>query len=659
VRRFLVSVVALGAVVLSATDPVRSAESTSAVAAWGLNGNGQVGDGTSGNARVNAVTVNGLTDVAAVAGGYLHSLALKRDGTVWAWGDNSFGQLGNGTTMPSLVPVKVSSLTNVTAVAANSHFSFALRSDGTLWSWGANYFGQLGDGTGEQRTLPVRVVGLTSVRSVAAGWQHALAVENDGSVWAWGWNYYGQLGNGTTSPFSFGSPTPARVQGIQGTVSVADGYGHSLALDASGNVWAWGANDQGQLGDGSGADHTLPVQVSSLSGVSTISSKYFHSYALKATDGTVWSWGSNFAGQLGDGSFVTRTQPVRVVGLTGVRSVAAGASHGLALMQDGTVRSWGQNSWGQLGDGTFVDRTGPVSVAGLTNVSTIAAGFGHSLATFNMTPADSTPPTITAPANITTATDPGQCTAVVSFAFSANDDSGSVSVTSAPPSGSSFPKGTTLVTGTATDPSGNSSTASFSITVNDVEPPAIAAPANISVVAAGATGTVVPDPGSPTFSDNCPGASATVSGTPVGNLFPIGVTTLTWTAVDASGNSAAATQTVTVSYNVCLLYDPTKAAMLGSTVPIRLQLCTLSGSNLSTPSLIPHATTVIMTGPATSVVADDAGNANPDSDFRYDVTLGGTGGYVYNLSTKGLSSGSWRISFTVGGQAYGAPFQVK
>ena len=126
-RRFLVSVVALGAVVLSATDPVRSAESTSAVAAWGLNGNGQVGDGTSGNARVNAVTVNGLTDVAAVAGGYLHSLALKRDGTVWAWGDNSFGQLGNGTTMPSLVPVKVSSLTNVTAVAANSHFSFALR----------------------------------------------------------------------------------------------------------------------------------------------------------------------------------------------------------------------------------------------------------------------------------------------------------------------------------------------------------------------------------------------------------------------------------------------------------------------------------------------------------------------------------------------------
>jgi len=295
----------------------------------------------------------------------------------------------------------------------------------------------------------------------------------------------------------------------------------------------------------------------------------------------------------------------------------------------------------------------------ITYVATDASG-NMASATQTVRVQDHEPPTITAPANITKSTDPAQCAAVVNYpAFGATDNSGFVSVTSSPPSGSAFPRGVTTVTGTAIDPSGNTSSASFTLTVNDTEPPKITAPANITVLAAGASGTVISALGTPTFSDNCPGATAAVGGLPAGNLFPIGITTLTWTATDASGNTATATQTVTVRYNVCLLYDPAKAAQLGSTIPIKLQLCTASGANLSSGSIVPHAATLVLAGSAGSPVPNDSGNANPGGDFRFDPTLGGTGGYIYDLSTKGLSSGSWKMLFTVNGQTYEGPFQIK
>jgi len=273
---------------------------------------------------------------------------------------------------------------------------------------------------------------------------------------------------------------------------------------------------------------------------------------------------------------------------------------------------------------------------------------------------DQTPPTITAPANVAAGTALGTCGASPALGTAvATDNLGVVTVTNNAPA--VFALGTTNVTWTATDPAGHSATATQTVTVNDVERPSISAPASITATATSAAGVVI-DPASlgvPATADNCPGLVATtLSGVPAGNVFPIGSTALTWTATDARGNARTATQTVSVTYGVCLLYDATRAARLGSTVPIKLQLCA-GGTNLSSASLVPNATTLTKIGTSTAPVAEDSGNANPDHNFRYDPTLGGTGGYIYNLSTVGLSSGAWLMNFTVNGQTYSVPFQLR
>ena len=274
---------------------------------------------------------------------------------------------------------------------------------------------------------------------------------------------------------------------------------------------------------------------------------------------------------------------------------------------------------------------------------------------------DTTPPTITAPPDVTISTIRGSCIASPALGTPiAADNLGTVSVTNDAPS--SFPKGTTTVLWTATDPAGHTATAAQHVTVNDTEAPSIVPPANVRATATGPGGVFIATSaiGTAAVADNCPGTVTTsVRGIPAGNVFPLGVTVLTWTATDASLNATTATQTVTVAYNLCLLYDPTRAVKLGSTIPIKLQLCAADGTNMSSASAVPHATTLVRTGTATTSVADDSGNANPDSDFRYDATLGGTGGYIYNLSTKNLTAGAWQMQFTLNGVTYGAAFQVK
>jgi hypothetical protein len=287
------------------------------------------------------------------------------------------------------------------------------------------------------------------------------------------------------------------------------------------------------------------------------------------------------------------------------------------------------------------------------------AGNGLSFAgTVNI---DTTPPSIVAPPNVVTGTAAGACAASPALGTAvATDNLGSVSVSVATPA--SFPKGSTNVTWTATDPAGHTAHATQTVTVNDTEPPMVVAPPAVTVTTTSASGAVIATSalGSAIASDNCAGATvAVVSGIPAGNVFPIGTSTLTWTATDASGNIGSATQRVTVAHNICLLYDPARAAKLGSTIPIKFQLCAAGGTNLSSASLVPHATQIVRTGSATSTLAEDSGNANADSDFRYDTTLGGTGGYIYNLSTNGLASGSWELLFTVNGQIHSVPFQVK
>jgi alpha-tubulin suppressor-like RCC1 family protein len=193
--------------------------------------------------------VSGLTNIVAVAAGTEFSLALDGSGAVWAWGTNAHGELGDGTTTNRLTPVRVSGLTNVVAVSAggaSGDHALALKADGTVWAWGGNGSGQLGDGTTTERHAPVPVVGLAAVVAVAAGGSHSLALRADGTVWAWGLNGSGQLGTNSTAS----SPTPVQVAGLTGATALAAGAYQSLAATPDATVWAWGSDGFGQLGDG-------------------------------------------------------------------------------------------------------------------------------------------------------------------------------------------------------------------------------------------------------------------------------------------------------------------------------------------------------------------------------------------------------------------------
>ena len=384
-----------------------AAAAAGTVEAWGSNSDGQLGNGSTGGSSDTPGQVSSLTDIKDVAAGGRHSLTLKNDGTVLAWGANYFGQLGNGSTGGSSnTPGQVSNLTDVKAIAISGPHSLALKNDGTVWAWGYNYYGQLGDGNSgiDPNTnadfvsnTPVQASGLTDVKAIAAGEGFSLALKNDGTVWAWGNNFFGQLGDGNSGidPDSdtgdaVVSDTPVQVKGENGVgfltnvKAIAAGGGHSLALKNGGTVRAWGKNFFGQLGDGSNTDRKLPVTVTTpkgvpFKGVSAIAAGANHSLALK-TNGTMRAWGFNGEGQLGDKSKTDRNVPlpVRTPGgsvFSGVEAIAGGETHSLALKTDGTVRAWGNNSNGELGDGNApTDRTTPVPVSGLTNVEAIARG---------------------------------------------------------------------------------------------------------------------------------------------------------------------------------------------------------------------------------------------------------------------------------------------
>jgi len=245
-------------------------------------------------------------------------------------------------------------------LAAGSGHSLALDADGTLWAWGYNPMGQLGDGTLRNRSLPVKVVGLDRVKSVVAGPLHTLALREDGTVWSWGDNMRAQLGRPITPFFDL---VPVRVPGLTGVVALSAHWEYSLALREDGTVWAWGSNASGQLGrpESYGANPT-PEQVAGLTGVVALSAGESHVLALRE-DGTVWSWGSNFFGELGRTTgFISDFTPAPVPGLERVAGLAASGGFSLALREDGTVWSWGHNFSGQLGDGTTSGRHTPRQV---------------------------------------------------------------------------------------------------------------------------------------------------------------------------------------------------------------------------------------------------------------------------------------------------------
>jgi alpha-tubulin suppressor-like RCC1 family protein len=302
------------------------------------------------------------------------SLAIKADGSLWAWGRNDYGQLGDGTTSDRSTPVRVGADKDWMLVAGGLNHSLAIKADGSLWAWGRNDYGQLGDGSTVQRTAPVRAGAANGWVAVDAGYYHCLAIKADGSLWAWGRNNEGQLGDGTTSDRS----TPVRVGTANDWVSVAAGANHSLAVKADGSLWAWGDNSEGQLGDGTTSDRSSPTRVGTANDWVAIEAGYVHSLAIKA-DGSLWAWGSNDFGQVGDGTIVDRHEPVRVQTRSDWVRVTGGANWTYAIASDGSMWAWGRNIYGPFGDGTTNDRSSPGRVGTGSDWVAVAAKGGHIL----------------------------------------------------------------------------------------------------------------------------------------------------------------------------------------------------------------------------------------------------------------------------------------
>ena len=358
------------------------------VAAWGSNSYGQLGDGTTlprlQPTLIDASGVLADKTVVAVAEGYLHSLALCADGTLAAWGYNLFGQLGNGSAVPSSVPVAVDRTgalagKTIVAIAAGPFHNLALCSDGTVVAWGNNNYGQLGDGTTVTRRVPVRVspVGALAgkqVVAVAAAAYSSFALCDDGTVVAWGYNDEGELGIGTsiTSLLPVMVSTSGALSGKRVT-SLAAGQYHTLALCIDGTLVSWGYNNRGQLGNNSTTSSSQPVAIGSfgvLAGKTPvgISAGAYHSL-VRCADGTVAAWGANNLGQLGAAGAAPSAVPV-AVSLAAANQIAAGGSHSVALGADGTLFAWGDNADGQLGDNSTTSRAAPAAV----DFSAVAAG---------------------------------------------------------------------------------------------------------------------------------------------------------------------------------------------------------------------------------------------------------------------------------------------
>ena len=323
----------------------------------------------------------GSTTPIAVDAGWSHTLAVDAGGLVWAWGSNGSGLLGDGVNQNRSRPVIVPGVAQIEQVSAAEFHSLARDRMGGVWAWGNNDNGQIGDGTQETRNVPVRSSGLPDAAiGIVGGWYRSFAVLRNGELWAWGNNDSGTLGDGTQND----AYRPVRVLGLTNVVAVSAGKEHTLALLKTGEVWAWGRNSNGSLGftDPGISDsvESMPRRVSSASGAVAMAAGWAHSLVL-LQDGTVAAWGRNNMGQLGDGTLTDRSTPVQVSGLSNVKAIAAGAEYSLALKGDGSVWAWGHNFFGQLGRGARSDtsRT-PVRVDGLQNVAAISAGVWHAAA---------------------------------------------------------------------------------------------------------------------------------------------------------------------------------------------------------------------------------------------------------------------------------------
>jgi alpha-tubulin suppressor-like RCC1 family protein len=383
-----------GQTIMSASHASYIIDSNGGLWAWGSNERGQIGDGTQtilefineapyvirldDNDRFSPVKI--MDDVVAVSVGNFHTMAIKTDGSLWGWGLNSSGQVGNGeydrytaeTPRTQLTPVKV--LEDVVAVSAGGQHTAAIKSDGSLWFWGSGsraIFIQsphmstrptaiigdvLPDGVIEYYetvSIPTPVKAMDDVIAVSAGNNHIMAIKSDGSLWAWGNNRNGRLGAGEAIEYI----TPIWV--MDDVAYVSAGFNYTMVIKTDGSLWSWGSNGWGGfLGDGTTGERRIPAKI--MDDVAAISAGNNHVMAIKK-DGTLWGWGDNSNGQLGNGE-VSGANPTPIFIMDDVIAVATGGSHTMAIKADNSVWVWGFNLSGQLGDGTADDRLLPVKI---------------------------------------------------------------------------------------------------------------------------------------------------------------------------------------------------------------------------------------------------------------------------------------------------------
>jgi alpha-tubulin suppressor-like RCC1 family protein len=350
---------------------------------WGYNNNGQIGDNTITLKNSPIQTVAGGTNWKQASKGQTHTSAIKTDGTLWSWGSNIYGQLGDSTSVKKSSPVQtIAGGTNWKQVSSGYSSSAAIKTDGTLWLWGGNFFGQLGDTTNTDKSSPIQTVAAgANWKQVAVGSRNTSAIKTDGTLWIWGYNNNGQLGDNTRTSSS--SPIQT-VAGGTNWKQVTTGY-TTTAIKTDGTLWLWGNNFNGQLGDNTTANKSSPVQTVS-GGVNwqQVAGGQSHTLAIK-TDGTLWAWGYNYYGQLGDNTRTNRSSPVQTVsGGTIWKQIATGNTHSFSIKTDGTLWAWGYNYNGQLGsgaNGVAASKSSPVqTIAGGTNWKQIACGLQSSVA---------------------------------------------------------------------------------------------------------------------------------------------------------------------------------------------------------------------------------------------------------------------------------------
>jgi alpha-tubulin suppressor-like RCC1 family protein/uncharacterized protein YjdB len=358
-------------------------------------GNGQTATVTAvaeGTARITATAVGfpgifGACDVTVkalafadmtISASWAHSLGIKADGSLWAWGAGSFGKLGLGDSAGRNVPTRVGTDDDWTAVATGTESSLALKADGSLWAWGFNGEGQLGLGDTTNRDTPQRVGNAADWAAVATHSHHAAALKVDGSLWAWGANYYGELGLGDTRDRN----VPTMVGADSEWAAVEAGQDHTVAIKQDGSLWAWGSNATGQLGIGAPEGDTqkdTPQRVGMGSDWAFVACGYLHTLAIKE-DGSLWAWGFNGLGQLGDGTYTGHNAPVPTSGSASWAAVATGLFHTLGVTEGGSILACGGNGYGQVGDGTWETRSVLVPVGAESDWAAVSAGGYHSLA---------------------------------------------------------------------------------------------------------------------------------------------------------------------------------------------------------------------------------------------------------------------------------------